>query len=100
MSCKNTKKKMVCDVGTIEKYSVKRILSENKEMHLIRDCTMSRGKRIQNILFVNLLDTSNAKESLVSHYESQHEIHIYAKRVACLSLVLSAHRIFILRPIR
>lgn len=68
-------------------------------MRLVQGCTISR-KKIQDILFANLLDTSNAKESLVSLCKSQHEIHIYAKRVACLGLVPSAHRIFILRPIR
>lgn len=53
------------------------------------------GERLQDILFANLLDTPDAKEFLVSHCESQHEIHIYAKRVARLGLVPSASYLYI-----
>lgn len=63
-------------------------MSEDKGMHLIQGRTISCGERVQDILFANLLDTPDAKEFLVSRCESQHEIHIYAKRVARLGLVL------------
>jgi len=63
-------------------------------MHL-EEYTISRGVRVRDILFANLLDTPDAKEFLVPRCESQHEIHIYAKRVARLSLVPSASYLYI-----
>lgn len=89
------KERTVRDAGTVEKYSVKRISSVDKGMRLVRRCAISRGERVRDILFANLLDTTDAKEFLVSRRGSQHEIHIYAKRVARLGLVPSASYLYI-----
>jgi len=88
-------KRTVCDTETLGGCVVKGILSEGWERMHLEEYAISRGVRVRDILFANLLDTPDAKEFLVSRCESQHEIHIYAKRVARLGLVPSASYLYI-----
>jgi len=69
-SCRDAKRTKTNDTETLGGCIVKGILSEGWERMHLEEYTISRGVRVRDILFANLLDTPDAKEFLVSRCES------------------------------